>query len=246
MRTSYGVISTRHGRGVLAGGGAIEGNYSAVCIVEPVSCGHVGAISLTPGSGETVRFPIAPFLGMMGVASDSASRPHSTLPGLYGGNTDVKLLNPGSTLFLPVQVDDALLFVGDPHYAQGNGEVALTALEAPLRAKLTVDIIPGELLVDIASVEGPFAAGHGMIVPMGLSENLDLAMRRCTANALELVVAIFGMDRHLAYLYLSAAVDFSVSQAVDIVKGVHGAVRVSDFPSVRDTTLARFILRAAK
>jgi acetamidase/formamidase len=246
MRTPYGVISTRHGRGVLAGAGDVDGNYNAVCTVEPEGDGHVGVIALAPGSSEIVRFPIAPFLGMMGVAADSAARPHSTPPGLYGGNIDVKLLTPGSTLFLPVQVDDALFYVGDPHYAQGNGEVALTALEAPLRATLTVDIIPAESLADIAAVEGPFAAGHGMIVPTGLSESLDLAMRRCTANALELVVALFGMDRHLAYLYLSAAADFSVSQAVDIVKGVHGAVRIADFPSVRDTSLARRILEAAK
>ena len=55
-------------------------------------------------------------------------------PGSHGGNIDIKHLVVGSSLYLPVQVGGAQFYEGDPHYAQGNGEVALTALETSLRA----------------------------------------------------------------------------------------------------------------
>ncbi|MFZ4892961.1 acetamidase/formamidase family protein [Plantibacter sp. Mn2098] len=247
MRAPYGVISTRHGHGVLNGLNGTGGTYSAFTTVDPRAGGWTGSLPLNPGSPETVTFPLAPFLGIIGVTADQRTRLHSVPPGPFGGNLDIAPLTAGSTLYLPVQVAGAGLYLGDPHYAQGDGEVALTALEAPLRATLTIDLIPASAArAELGAVVGPFAAAHGFVIPTGLSESLDLAMRRCTANAVELVVALFGMDRKLAYLYLSAAADFSVSQAVDVVKGVHGRVRISDFPNAGVTALARQIVEAAR
>ena len=142
------------------------------------------------------------------------------------------------------EVDDALLHVGDPHFAQGDGEVALTALEAPLRATLRVDVVPAAEAAMLSGVSGPFAVAQGMLVPVGLSENLELALRRCVRNAVGLLTSLVDVDPHRAYLYLSAAADFAVSQAVDIVKGVHGAIRVSDFAEFRPGPFTDRILAA--
>jgi acetamidase/formamidase len=247
MRAPYGVVSTRHGRGVLTGHPKLDDGYSAFCSVREFDGAWFGTMPLRADGEEVARFPLAPFLGIIGVATDTETRAHSVPPGLHGGNIDIRLLTPGATLFLPVQVPDALLYVGDPHYAQGNGEVALTALEAPLRASLTVDLIPAaQVRHKLGGVEGPFAAGHGLIVPTGMDEDLGRALRMCVGNAVELVTALFDMDPQQAYLYLSAATDFDVSQAVDLVTGVHGSIRVADFPPGSGSGLARRILDRAR
>jgi acetamidase/formamidase len=91
-----------------------------------------------------VSFPLAPFLGILGVAVAGHRRPHSMLPGPDGGNIDVNLLMVGATPYLPVQVEGALAYVGDPHFAQGDGEMSLTAMEASLRATVRLDVVACE------------------------------------------------------------------------------------------------------
>jgi acetamidase/formamidase len=116
----------------------------------------VGTLPRTEGGARAVTVPLAPFLGTMGVATASNERPHSVPPAEYGGNIDIKLLVEGATLYLPVQVEGALAYVGDPHFAQGDGEVALTALEASLRATLRFDVVSREkMLAEFGEVAGP-------------------------------------------------------------------------------------------
>ncbi|MFI7525282.1 acetamidase/formamidase family protein [Nocardia salmonicida] len=245
MRAPYGVISTRHGRGMLAGT-PHDGSYGQFCTVTGQDDEWFAGMPIGPGSPHRARFPLAPFLGIMGVATDTGDRVHSVPPGAHGGNIDVKLLTPGATLFLPVQVPDALFYVGDPHFAQGDGEVALTALEAPLRATVTLDLVPAEQVTDIGSGTGPFAAGHGLVIPTGLDPDLDTALSLCVGNAVDLLGALFDTDPRNAYLYLSAAADFTISQAVDLTRGVHGKIRVADFAHTTGTDLARYILERAR
>jgi acetamidase/formamidase len=169
----------------------------------------------------------------MGVAVAGTERPHSVPPGAHGGNIDINLLTEGAELYLPVQVDGALAYVVDPHFAQGDGEVALTALEASLRATLRFDVVPrAEALAEFGEVLGPLARSRGFLVPTGLDPDLNVAMRNCVRAAIALIQARWGLDEHLAYAYLSAATDFDISQVVDIVCGVHARIREKDFEGV--------------
>ncbi|WP_128377133.1 acetamidase/formamidase family protein [Streptomyces cavernae] len=247
MRAPYGVVSTRHGRGVLAGNPLVDAGYSTFCRVIERGDGWAGALPTRRGGTDQATFALRPFLGIMGVATDTSDRAHSVPPGMHGGNMDIKLLTSGSTLFLPVQVPEALLYIGDPHYAQGDGEVALTALEAPLRAHLTVDVIPrAEVTEHLGQVRGPFAAADGFLIPTGMDLDLNVALRRCVTNAVNLLVACFGMEPRQAYLYLSAAGDFHISQAVDLVAGVHGTMNLADFATVSPTALGRRVLESVR
>ncbi|MET0735024.1 MAG: acetamidase/formamidase family protein [Microbacterium sp.] len=233
-RVPYGVISNRHGRGALPGElPRGEGNVSVFTPVQVREHGLVGLLPVTDGGPRVVEFPLAPFLGTMGVAADAEDRPHSVPPAAYGGNIDINLLTEGSILYLPVQVEGALAYVGDPHFAQGDGEVALTALEASLRATLRFDIVPrAEALAEFGDVQGPMVRARGFLVPTGLDRDLAVAMRKCVRAAIALIRARWGLDEHLAYAYLSAATDFDISQVVDIVCGVHARIRESDFERV--------------
>jgi len=180
-----------------------------------------------------IAFALSPFLGTMGVAVTGGERPHSVPPGLHGGNIDINLLVEGTALYLPVQVAGALAYVGDPHFAQGDGEVALTALEASLRATLRFDVVPrAEALAEFGEVTGPMVRTSEYLVPTGLDPDLNEAMRKCVRSALNLIEGRWGVQEHLAYAYLSAATDFDISQVVDIVCGVHARIRESDFDGV--------------
>ena len=132
-----------------AGEGVLRENHA----VQRAAGAHVAL--LVPDQ-LAARFPLAPFLGIMGVAAAGDVRLNSIQPGPHGGNLDITLLTEGATLYLPVQVPGALAYVGDPHFAQGDGEVALTALEASLRATIRFDVIPAS---DVAA-----RFGDGLVI----------------------------------------------------------------------------------
>src|SRR3954462_10611244 len=81
---------------------------------------------------EDVVIPLAPFMGTMGVCPADASGVPVMPPGTFGGNMDTRQLTAGTTLYLPVQVEGALFSCGDAHGCQGDGEVCVTGLEAPM------------------------------------------------------------------------------------------------------------------
>ena len=240
-RVPYGVISNRHGKGALVGElprGA--GNVSVFSPVVERDGELFGSLPVVEGGERVVTFPLAPFLGTMGVAVAGSDRPHSVPPGAHGGNIDINLLVEGTVLYLPVQVAGALAYVGDPHFAQGDGEVALTALEASLRATLRFDVVAkDDALAEFGEITGPLVRTAEFLVPTGLDPDLDAAMRACVRAALSLIRARWGLDEHLAYAYLSAATDFDISQVVDIVCGVHARIRESDFAAVATAGDAR-------
>ncbi len=236
-RVPYGVISNRHGKGALPG--TLPRGPENVSVFTPVEerGGELfGVLPLTDesvGAERVVAFPLAPFLGTMGVAVAGDERPHSVPPGAHGGNIDINLLVEGTVLYLPVQVPGALAYVGDPHFAQGDGEVALTALEASLRATLRFEVVPrAAALAAFGEVTGPLVRTPEYLVPTGLDPDLNEAMRKAVRAALDVLQARYGMAEHLAYAYLSAATDFDISQVVDIVCGVHARIRESDFADV--------------
>ena len=189
-----------------------------------------GTMPRVHGGPHTVHFELNPFLGIMGVAVAGDQRPHSVPPGAHGGNIDINLLTVGSVLYLPVQVSGALAYFGDPHFAQGDGEVALTAMEASLRATLRFEILSeAEALAAFGVLVGPLVQTSEFLIPTGMSADLDEAVQNCVRAAIGVLQARFALDAAHAYAYLSAATDFNISQVVDLVKGVHARIRVADF-----------------
>lgn len=242
-RVPYGFVSNRHGFGALAGefpedrdstptrhvdAMVSDGTVSHFSWVEARDGYDVGLIDA--GSGRTVQFALDPFLGLMGTAPATSDPVPSVPPGEHGGNIDIKHAGVGATLFLPVSVDGALFYAGDPHFAQGNGEVALTALEASLRATVRLSVIPAAQLPGVlGGVRTPVVETATHWIPTGMDPDLDEAMRQAVRNAVAFLHGRFGVPRSVALAYLSAAGDFEVSQVVDAVKGVHCLIRKSDW-----------------
>ena len=92
-------------------------------------------------SAYTVAIPLHPFLGCVGVAPAEGEARSSIVPAEFGGNMDAPEATAGNTLYLPVNVAGALLYLGDGHAAMGDGEVDGTAIEISMKVKLEVEVI---------------------------------------------------------------------------------------------------------
>jgi acetamidase/formamidase len=163
---------------------------------------------------------LRPFLGVMGMPPDEPGR-HSTIPPrACGGNLDCKELVSGSTLWLPIEVAGALFSCGDGHAAQGDGEVAGTAIECPLeRAELTFALEDRELT-------SPLARGaDGAWMTFGLHEDLDEAAIGALDAMLALIGEQLGLSRRDALAYASIHVDLRITQMVNRTQGVHAVLR---------------------
>ncbi|WP_237570090.1 acetamidase/formamidase family protein [Mycolicibacterium lacusdiani] len=264
-RVPYGVVSSRHGKGAL--GVTAQGEAPAGIALDevmppratdgrdtkdPAKYGNVSTFTavedghgVMPFGNAAVRFPLRPFMGMMGVAYANAPgltspNANSIPPTLGGGNIDIGLLGPGSTFYLPVFADGALFYVGDPHMAMGDGEVALTAMEGSLRGTFRLTVCKkGSGDAPSVAYMYPFAENQDSWIPIGLSDpdgavngqgsDLNAAMRRAVVNALNFLEDDRGMDRPTAYAYLSAAANFTISQVVDKTVGVHAQIAKSHF-----------------
>jgi acetamidase/formamidase len=172
--------------------------------------------------GHTVA--IRPFMGIYAMPPAQEGI-HSTIPPRpTGGNIDCKELVAGSTLYLPIAVEGGLFSTGDCHAAQGDGEVAITAIECPATVDLTFDLVKDWTLTT------PAARTPAGWVTMGFHEDLDEALVAALEAMLALLQRLHGLDRAAALAMASVAVDFHVTQVVNQVKGIHailppGAIR---------------------
>ena len=161
----------------------------------------------------------APFLGVIGMPAPESGRQSTTPPRRWGGNIDCKELVAGTTLFLPIPVDGAMLMAGDGHGAQGDGEVSGTAIECPVeRAMLTLGVEDREFPSPIARTADSWLA-------FGFDEDLDAAAEQATEAMLDLMEHELGASRKEALALASVAVDLRVTQVVNQVKGVHAVLR---------------------
>jgi len=169
--------------------------------------------------------PLAPFLGVMGVAPPPAyGLIRSSEPRIHGGNIDNKELTAGSTLFLPVWVPGANFSAGDGHGVQGDGEVCVTALEMCLTATLTFllhKVAPGARPL----FGRPRAETPTHFISMGFHASLDEAMKLALREMIAFICERTNLDRAQAYAFCSLAVDFHVTQTVNGEKGVHGMLK---------------------
>ena len=239
-RVPYGVISNRHGLGALVGeypkvpreadaSAAHPDRYHNVSVftqIEKTASGYEGVIATE--SGQSIRFPLSPFMGILGVAQNTDRAVNSNPPTHTGGNIDINDLGEGATVYLPIEVAGGLFYTGDSHFSQGDGEVALTALEGSLRATFKLTLLKSGEAPGL-DIQQPLGATADFWIALGLDPDLDEAMKKSTREAVRFLNQHYGIEEHLALAYLSAATTFEVSQVVDQTKGIHAMIRKADF-----------------
>jgi len=194
------------------------------------------SVEFKPG----VNIELAPFPGTLAVGidpndpsprkggvKDDPMAPVSTLrPWKNGSNMDINELQAGSTIYVPIFLKGGLIWTGDSHCRQGNGEVNLTALECSYREIVLQPIVRKDMKVEWPRIE---TKTHWIMT--GFDEDLNKAMVNAVRETVDFLSTqkMVPMDRYEAYSLTSMIGDCRVSQVVDVRKGVHCMVPKSAF-----------------
>jgi acetamidase/formamidase len=171
-----------------------------------------GKTEFLPG----IELPVRPFPGIIGVARAESEQYSTVPPGPFGGNMDCREIVEGTTVYLPVFVDGALLWSGDSHAVQGNGEINLTAIESAFsELSLTVEVMKGKTLA-WPRVESPT---HWMTV--GYDRDMNKALDILKEETLRFLAEWKGLNSSEAQRYMTTYGDIRVAEVVNQLKGVY-------------------------
>jgi acetamidase/formamidase len=163
-----------------------------------------------------IEIPLAPFPGILGVARAEPGQYSSVPPGRYAGNLDIRDETEGATLYVPVFVKGALLWTGDSHAAQGNGEINLTALETAYKEmSVTVEVLQNMKL------EWPRIETRNAWITVGIDRDLNKALDILKDETTKLLMEQRRIDKPQAEQLMMRTWDCRVSQVVDVNKGLH-------------------------
>jgi len=178
------------------------------------------AVAMTPALFSSfARVPLKPFTGTIGLALAEPGNHSIVPPRRTGGNLDVRDLSAGTVLYLPVEVAGGLFSVGDTHAAQGDGEVCGTAIESPMAATLSFDLVKAaNLAAPRFTTPGPVTRhldAMGYEVTTGVGPDLMTAAREAVGRMIDLLGAQHGLSAADAYMLCSVCGDLRISEIVD-------------------------------
>jgi len=159
--------------------------------------------------------PLRPMLGCVAVAPNLAqAAPGTGDSGRYGGNMDFNEIVEGATIYLPVSNPGALLYLGDGHAMQGDGELNGNALETSMEVEFTVDVIPGKW------IRGPRVESATQIMAMGLGGSLEDAMRGATGSMAAWLNEDYKLTPSEVAQVLGTASEYRISEVADRDAGI--------------------------
>jgi acetamidase/formamidase len=166
-----------------------------------------------------ITVPLDPFIGVIGLAPAMPGQ-HSTVPpSRVGGNMDTRFMRAGTTLYLPVEVDEALLSLGDLHAAQGDGEICGTAIETSGTVTLSFKLHRGRTLrFPSYEVDGRLtrtSEERGFYATTGIGPDLLEATRDAARGMISYLGEQHGLSELEAYALCSVAADLKISEVVD-------------------------------
>ena len=155
-----------------------------------------------------LTIPLQPMLGCVGVAPQGELSIRTTDSGTFGGNMDYNQIREGTTLYLPVYHPGALLFLGDGHAAQGDGELTGDALETSMDVEFTVDLIRDR------SFGHPLAENAEFLISIGIGGSLEQALQQATSGMMRWLERDYKLTGSDAAMILGFALKYDV---VDLV-----------------------------
>jgi acetamidase/formamidase len=179
--------------------------------------------------GDDAAIPLTPFLGTMGVCPAGASEVAVMPPGRFGGNMDTRQLVRGTTLYLPVEVEGAMFSTGDAHGCQGDGEVCVTGLEAPMYAVLRFYVEKGRSIpaAQYRTAPGPLTPrvdGGAFYGTTGVGPDLYAGAQDAVRAMIDHLTHVTSLSPEDAYLLCSLCVDLKISEIVDAGQYIVSAV----------------------
>lgn len=159
----------------------------------------------TGGALRNLRLPVRPMLGGLSVASGFGMPPLSTGDtGRGGGNMDFPEIVEGNTVYLPVSQPGALLYLGDAHAAQGDGETSQFALETSMDVTFSVELIKRR------PMSGPRVESPSELMVLGQAGSLDEALKQASSGLIQWLRQDYGLTLSEAAQLMGAGVRFSV------------------------------------
>ena len=156
-----------------------------------------------------LQIPLRPMLGCVGVAPARKEAISTATPGPWGGNMDYAWLNAGVKVMLPVSEPGALLFIGDGHARQGEGEVAGTGLETSMDVEFTVDVVKGK------AIGWPRMETATHIIVLGSARPLLEAFQHATSELQRWLMADYGYTERGAQTFMGQTTEYEVANVVD-------------------------------
>lgn len=153
--------------------------------------------------------PFQPMLGCFGVSPKRCQMLSTLTAAEHGGNMDYRGFTEGTTAYLPVFVEGALLFLGDGHAVQGDGEIVGNGVEVSMNVKVTVRVLKGQ------SITWPRGESNRHIFTVGNARPLDQALQHATTEMLRWLQSSFGLDPQGAALLLGQCVQYDVGNFYD-------------------------------
>ena len=157
---------------------------------------------------KSFTVPLQPMLGCVGVAPPGRDVVRTGDSGVFGGNMDYNQIREGTTVYLPVFHDGALLFMGDGHAAQGDGELTGDALETSMEFEFTVDVISEK------SIGTPRAENAEYLMAIGIGGSLDQALQRATTEMARWLEGDYKLNSTESAMILGFAVKYDVADLV--------------------------------
>jgi acetamidase/formamidase len=154
--------------------------------------------------------PYRPFHGTLGVAPAHGEVRLGVVPGDFGGNLDIPALTEGATLFLRANVDGGHIYIGDGHYAQGDGEIAGTAVEGAFNTTLVAGAAPADPGLDWPRLETDSHIGV-----IGCARPIDDAARIAAAGLVGWVAELAGLNMMDAHQLVSQACRLRIGNLVN-------------------------------
>jgi acetamidase/formamidase len=158
---------------------------------------------------RSFKVPLRPMLGCVGVAPPDKQTFQAGWLGSWGGNMDYNALREGVTVYLPVYQAGALLFVGDGHAAQGDGELTGNALETSMDVEFTVNLISNQ------NTGGPRAEDEDWIMAMGIAGSLTDALRQATTQLARWLERDYHLTPNESAIVLGTSMRYDVAEIVD-------------------------------
>ena len=158
---------------------------------------------------EQFTIKLQPILGGVGVAPFWDQVSTMTDLGRWGGNLDYNQIREGTTLYLSVYQAGALLFIGDGHAAQGDGEITGQGLEISMDVEFTVDVIRGEYL------DQPWAENDEYIMVSGIDGSLTTAMQAATSGLAKWLAMRLALNAAEIATLLTNCVQYDIAEVVD-------------------------------
>jgi amidase len=168
------------------------------------------AVPVTPLPGlPGFSLPLEPMLGCLGVAPEGGQAISSSTSGAYGGNMDYRGCRAGSTFYFPVFAPGALLFLGDGHAVQGDGEVVGTGIEISFDVRFSVKLLKGK------TIQWPRGENEEFIFTLGNARPLEQALQHASTEMIRWLQEDYGLDAYAASTLLGMCVTYDLANIYD-------------------------------